>query len=121
MRKSVSPSFESFFVKEGRFAPHVIETDIGAVGIAICYEAMLTAIPCLFVAKYVPSLSWWSMHMSSTLDLVWSGGIIAGVILEVDECFRLVCGAFVVNLKLQERWPLLHACRPNRSESQGAR
>lgn len=70
VRKSKSPSFESFFIKEGGFAPHVVDTDIGAVGIAICYEAMLTAIPRLFVAKYVLLLCWRLCTLSTLL--IWN-------------------------------------------------
>eukprot|EP00884_Botryococcus_braunii_P009222 jgi/Botrbrau1/18300/Bobra.0179s0029.1 len=52
VRKAETPSFESFFFRDGGYGPHVIDSDLGAIGVAICYETMCTAILRLFVAKH---------------------------------------------------------------------
>jgi predicted amidohydrolase len=51
VRKAATPSFEAFLFRDGGYKSHVIDSELGAIGVAICYETMLTAILRLFVAK----------------------------------------------------------------------
>jgi hypothetical protein len=51
IRKARAASFETFFFRDGGWGPHVIDTELGPIGVGICYENMLAASPLLFTAK----------------------------------------------------------------------